>query len=63
MGDIVKFLVTKSRLDVANLPPRYPPQGIFGFNNHLLERLDVDRCWKCRTISSNDVLFAAGFSM
>lgn len=31
MGDIAKFLVTESRLDVANFPPRYPPRGIFDF--------------------------------
>lgn len=28
MEDMVKFLVTESRLDVVNLPPRYLPQDI-----------------------------------
>lgn len=63
MGDIVNFLVTESRMEGVNLPPQYPPQGIFGFKNHFLKRLKVYRCWKCRTTSSNDVLFTAGFSM
>lgn len=31
MGDIVKLLVTESRLNVAKSPPRYPLQGKFGF--------------------------------
>lgn len=61
MGDIVKFLVTESRC--GQLASSVSPQGAFSFNNHFLQRLELDRCWKCRTISSNNILFAAGFSM
>lgn len=41
MGDIATFLVTGNQFDEANFPPRYPPQGVLGFNNHFLERLEM----------------------